>query len=60
LFCLYVVTEAATGQPELHSVQDPGAHFREGEDIFATGFIVQEEAWRQRARPSDSSGVTGQ
>ncbi|MFW6116714.1 MAG: protein NO VEIN domain-containing protein, partial [bacterium] len=48
-FWLYVVTEAGTDEPELHRIQDPAAHFREGEDIFATGFIVHEEAWRERA-----------
>jgi superfamily II DNA or RNA helicase len=49
-FWLYVVTEAGTDEPELHRVQDPAAHFREGEDIFATGFIVHEEAWREKSR----------
>jgi len=48
-FWLYVVTGAGTEQPELHRIQDPAAHFREGEDIFATGFIVHEETWRERA-----------
>jgi hypothetical protein len=46
-FWLYVVTEAATDTPELHCIQDPAAHFRMDEDIFATGFIVPEESWRQ-------------
>jgi hypothetical protein len=27
----------------------PAAHFRMEEDIFATGFIVPEEKWRERA-----------
>ena len=36
--------------PGLHRIQHPGAHFREGEDIFATAFIVHEEAWRERPR----------
>jgi superfamily II DNA or RNA helicase len=48
-FWLYVVTEARTDEPELHRIQDPAAHFREGEDIFATGFIVHEESWRKKA-----------
>ncbi|MFW6116754.1 MAG: hypothetical protein ACOC6F_03410 [bacterium] len=48
-FWLYVVTEAGTEEPELHRIQDPAAHFREGEDIFATGFIVREESWRRKA-----------
>jgi hypothetical protein len=46
---LYVVTQAGTDQPELHRIQHPVSHFREGEDIFATGFIVHEETWRERA-----------
>ncbi|MFH1926952.1 MAG: helicase-related protein [Chloroflexota bacterium] len=49
-FWLYIVTEAGTDQPELHHIQDPSAQFQEGEDIFATGFIVQEETWRERTR----------
>jgi hypothetical protein len=48
-FWLYVVTEAGNGQPELHRIQNPAAHFREGEDIFATGFVVHEEVWREQA-----------
>ncbi|MFW6116711.1 MAG: hypothetical protein ACOC6F_03195 [bacterium] len=42
------MTQAGTDEPELHRIQDPAAHFREGEDIFATGFIVHEETWRDR------------
>ena len=48
-FWLYVVTETGSDRPELHRIQDPAAHFSEGKDIFATGFIVHEEAWRQTA-----------
>jgi hypothetical protein len=47
-FWLYIVTEAGTDEPELHRIQDPAADFREGEDIFATGFVVREETWRRR------------
>lgn len=47
-FWLYVVTEAGTDGPEPHRIRDPAAHFREGEDIFATGFIVHGQAWRSR------------
>lgn len=47
-FWLYVVTEAGTDEPRFHRVHDPAIHFREGEDIFATGFIVHEETWRDR------------
>ncbi|MBL7064415.1 MAG: DUF3883 domain-containing protein [Anaerolineae bacterium] len=49
-FWLYVVTEAATDAPQLHRIQDPAAHFRMGEDIFATGFILPEEKWREKTR----------
>ena len=47
---LYVVTEARTDEPELHRIQEPAAHFRESEDIFATGFIVHEQTWRERSK----------
>jgi hypothetical protein len=47
---LYVVTEAGTDAPQLHRIQNPAAHFRLGEDIFATGFVVPEEKWIQKAR----------
>ncbi|MBE7469128.1 MAG: DUF3883 domain-containing protein [Anaerolineales bacterium] len=49
-FWLYVVTMAGTGQPELHRIQDPAAHFRLDEDIFATGFIIPEEKWTRQAQ----------
>jgi superfamily II DNA or RNA helicase len=57
-FWLYVVTAAGTDEPELHRIQNPAAHFREGEDIFATGFIVHEEAWQKEATrtPGKSRG----
>jgi len=48
-FWLYIVTEAASDTPQLHRIQNPAAHFRLGEDIFATGFIVPEERWREKA-----------
>jgi hypothetical protein len=44
-FWLYIVTEAGTDAPELHRIQDPGARFREDEDIFATGFVIPEDKW---------------
>jgi hypothetical protein len=47
-FWLYVVTGAMTDGPQLHRVHNPAALFRMDEDIVATGFIVGEEAWRQR------------
>jgi len=48
-FWLYVVTEAGNDEPQLHRIQDPAARFRVGEDIVATGYIIQEETWRERA-----------
>lgn len=30
-------------------IQNPAAHFQLGEDIFATGFILPEEKWREKA-----------
>jgi superfamily II DNA or RNA helicase len=47
-FWLYIVTKAATAEPQLESIQNPAAHFRMDEDIFATGFIIPEERWRER------------
>jgi len=35
-FCLYIVTDAGTDEPNLHRIRDPGEQFREDEDIFAT------------------------
>ena len=49
-FWLYVVTDAGTDAPQLHRIQNPAAHFRMGEDIFATGFIIHEETWREKTR----------
>jgi len=45
-FWLYVITEAATDTPQLNPIQNPAAHFRMDEDIFATGFMIPEENWR--------------
>jgi len=44
---LYVVTEAASDTPQLHCIQNPAARFRLDQDIFATGFIIHEENWRE-------------
>jgi superfamily II DNA or RNA helicase len=44
-YWLYVITEAATDDPQLHPIQNPAAHFRLDEDIFATGFIIPESRW---------------
>jgi superfamily II DNA or RNA helicase len=48
-FWLYIVTEAATDTPHLYHIQNPTAHFRMDEDVFATGFIIHEETWRERS-----------
>ncbi|HOV49363.1 MAG TPA: DUF3883 domain-containing protein [Anaerolineae bacterium] len=45
-FWLYIVTGAKTETPELHRIQNPAGQFRMDEDILATGYIIQEEAWR--------------
>jgi SNF2 family DNA or RNA helicase len=47
-FWLYVVTEAGSETPWLHRIRNPAAQFRMDEDIFAAGFIVPEERWRER------------
>jgi superfamily II DNA or RNA helicase len=47
-FWLYIVTEAASDAPQLHCIQNPAAHFQMDEDIFATGFIIPEENWREK------------
>ena len=47
-FWLYVVTGAKTEAPALHRIPDPAAGFRVGEEIVATGYIIQEDVWRER------------
>ena len=47
-FWLYIVTQAASDAPQLQRIQNPAAHFQLDEDIFATGFIIPEEKWRER------------
>ncbi len=49
-FWLYIVTDAGTDYPQLHRIQNPAAKFRIGEDIFATGFVIHEDAWHERVR----------
>jgi len=46
-FWLYIVTQAGTQTPELHRVQNPAGKFRMDEDILATGFIINEDAWKR-------------
>ena len=50
-FWLYIVTGAKTETPELHRIQNPAGQFRMDEDILATGYIIQEEAWRGKRLP---------
>ena len=49
-FWLHIVTEAATVAPQLHRIPDPAAKFAMGEDIVATGYVLDEAPWRKRAR----------
>jgi hypothetical protein len=46
-FWLYIVTEAGTKTPQLHRIPNPALQFQVGEDIFATGFIIPEDNWRE-------------
>jgi hypothetical protein len=48
-FWLYIVTDGGTKDPQLHCIQNPSTSFRIGEVIFATGFIISETAWQERA-----------
>ncbi|MBN1259367.1 MAG: DUF3883 domain-containing protein [Anaerolineae bacterium] len=50
-FWLYIVTGAKTATPELHRIQNPAGQFRVGEGIEVTGYIIQEEAWREKRLP---------
>jgi hypothetical protein len=47
---------AGTDAPELHRVQNPAAHFKMDEDIFATGFIIPEENWQSKTQDADQGG----
>ncbi len=59
-FWLYIVTGAGTDAPKLHRLQNPAAHFRLDEDIFAAGFIVPEEKWRQQEELADEFAAVDQ
>ena len=48
-YWLYVVTQAATDDPELTRIRNPARVFTEGENIFATGFQIPEEKWTSAA-----------
>jgi len=51
-FWLYIVVQAGTDAPQLHRVQNPAVHFQEGQDIFATGFLIPEEKWLKKINKS--------
>lgn len=53
-YWLYVVTEAATDQPQLTRIHNPAARFMEDKDIFATGFEIQEETWQREGEATDT------
>jgi hypothetical protein len=48
-YWLYIVTDAGSVSPVLTTLQNPATAFAEGEDIYATGYIIDEEKWRKRA-----------
>jgi len=52
-FWLYIVTDAGADHPCLHRIHNPAAHFREGEDIFASGFIIPEEKWWEKVNAGE-------
>jgi hypothetical protein len=49
-YWLYVVTQARTDAPQMQRIRDPAERFQVGTDIFATGFIILEERWRDALR----------
>jgi hypothetical protein len=49
-YWIYVVTQAASDQPELTRIQNPAHRFDEGQDIYATGFEIPEEAWERSGK----------
>ncbi|MBN1316520.1 MAG: hypothetical protein JXA42_13675, partial [Anaerolineales bacterium] len=55
-YWLYIVTQARTDQPKLKRIQNPVSQFELGEDIFASGFIIPEEKWRNRISFKNLSG----
>jgi hypothetical protein len=48
-YWLYIVTQAANN-PQLQRIQDPAAALALGGDVFATGFVVEEEVWMAMGR----------
>jgi hypothetical protein len=47
-YWLYIITQAATNEPQLQQIQNPADQFSLDEDIFATGFIIPEDRWQSR------------
>nr|MBA2669550.1 DUF3883 domain-containing protein [Gemmatimonadota bacterium] len=56
-YWIYVVTEAGTDSPTLTRIANPAARFREDEDIFAAGFVIPEDRWRQHASEIDEETI---
>lgn len=46
-YWLYIVTDAGTDSPTLKRIQNPASRFEEGDDIRATGYQIDEIAWRE-------------
>lgn len=51
-YWIYIVTDARSERPSLTRVHNPAKQFREGEDIFATGFVIGEQSWRNQSESS--------
>jgi hypothetical protein len=47
-YWIYVVTQAASENPELTRIQNPAQTLEQGEDVFATGFEIPEKRWREK------------
>lgn len=45
-FWLYIVTFAATEDPQLRRIQNPAKEFVLNEDIYATGYIIPKSKWK--------------
>jgi superfamily II DNA or RNA helicase len=48
-YWLYIVTQASTDEPQLTRIQNPAARFAEGQDIHATGYIIDKDAWESES-----------
>ena len=58
-YWLYIVTEAGTNAPQLTArLQNPAERFVEGESIFASGFEIPEEQWREAVREDEQGSET--